>query len=193
MKNLVALLCMISALAGSVFSYKCHFCYSPNSTTCNQTEIECIGGKCMTACQFFCNGKNTYKSIYKGCANDTLCGSNGIVIPHKDVKYRFHLNCCSGPLCNTDKYNFPKEDPAPNGKICPSAFCRGTLEKCESHNKTINCTGSMDRCVEYRGKVRNPDKSVVDYSLQGCVNSDGCNNFDSAIGLEEQYRETLIC
>ncbi|KAM4016141.1 uncharacterized protein ACNLHF_002593 isoform 3-T3 [Anomaloglossus baeobatrachus] len=154
MKNLVALLCLVSAHIGS--------------------------------------GKKLYKSIYKGCANETLCGAEGSDLM-EIVKFRFYVKCCNGDLCNTDRYQLPKEDPTLNGKTCPSAFCKDTLEECKTE-KEINCTGSMDRCYDYRGKVINPDETVEKYSLKGCSNSDTCKyNFDCAIGIVELHRESLIC
>ncbi|KAM4016938.1 uncharacterized protein ACNLHF_003094 [Anomaloglossus baeobatrachus] len=154
MKNLVALLCIISALVGSVFSYKCFSCFSPNSTTCNQSESECLGDRCMTASQYTFNGEVEFKSLIKACANETLCGIKG-AIARENVKFRFFVHCCTGNLCNTDKYELQEEDPKPNGKKCPSAYCTNTLEDCKS-DKEVNCTGSMDRCFDYRAEVINP-------------------------------------
>ncbi|KAM4016048.1 uncharacterized protein ACNLHF_002544 isoform 2-T2 [Anomaloglossus baeobatrachus] len=51
MKNLVALLCMVSALVGSVISSQCYFCESRNSTICNASKTECLGDECMTVSQ----------------------------------------------------------------------------------------------------------------------------------------------
>ncbi|KAM4016426.1 uncharacterized protein ACNLHF_002756 [Anomaloglossus baeobatrachus] len=193
MKDLVALLCMISALGSSVFSYKCYSCLATNSTKCNETQqFECLGDRCMTCSQLFYNGEKMFKSFYKGCANESLCGAEGSDLM-ENVKYRFYTTCCTGELCNTDKYNLPKEDPTPNGKTCPSAYCKDTLEECKTE-KVMNCTGSMDRCYDYRGKLRNPDDSVDNYSVKGCTNNVTCKyNFDSAIAMTEIHRESLIC
>ncbi|KAM4014878.1 phospholipase A2 inhibitor NAI-like [Anomaloglossus baeobatrachus] len=193
MKNLVTLLFMILAFVVSVFSYKCYSCLSKHSTKCNETQqTECIGDRCMTCSQLFYNGEKMFKSIYKGCANESLCGAEGSDLM-ENVKYRFYTTCCTGELCNTDTYNLPNEDPTPNGKTCPSAYCKATLEECKTE-KEINCTGSMDRCYDYRGKMRNPDDSVDLYSVKGCTNNVTCKyNFDSAIALTEIHRESLIC
>ncbi|KAM4015052.1 phospholipase A2 inhibitor 31 kDa subunit-like [Anomaloglossus baeobatrachus] len=192
MKNLVALLCVISALVGSVFSNKCHLCWSHNSTTCNVTETECLGDRCMTASQYFNADKTVFKSIYKGCANDTLCETKGSGMVEK-LNFRFYAHCCTGDLCNNQTYQLHEEDLTPNGKICPTALCLDTLEECET-DKKMNCTGSMDRCLEYRAKLRNPDDTVVEYSVKGCVNSDCCNyNFDSIVGFKVLHRELLKC
>ncbi|KAM4015470.1 phospholipase A2 inhibitor and Ly6/PLAUR domain-containing protein-like [Anomaloglossus baeobatrachus] len=193
MKNLGALLCMISALVGSVFSYKCHSCYCRNSTTCNETEIECIGSQCMTACQYFNIGENnTFKTIYRGCANETLCGTKGSAMV-TNMKFRFNVFCCTGHLCNNQSYELPAENVTINGVKCPSSLCMGTLEECKS-DKEVNCTGSMDRCLDYRAKVINPVGVVEEYSNKGCVNSDCClHNFGNTIGIQEIHREYLKC
>ncbi|KAM4015089.1 phospholipase A2 inhibitor NAI-like [Anomaloglossus baeobatrachus] len=192
MKNLVALLCMISALVVLVSCFRCYSCESRNSTKCNVSDTECLGNRCMTVCQYFYSGGKEFKSIYRGCANDTLCGIKGEEMM-ENVKFRFHVTCCTGELCNTAQYKLFEEDPTPNGVICPSAYCNNTLEECKS-DKNINCTGSMNKCVEYRAKVRNPDGTVEKYSFKGCVNSDCCRyNFDSNIALEEKHRVLLKC
>ncbi|XP_075184768.1 phospholipase A2 inhibitor 31 kDa subunit-like [Anomaloglossus baeobatrachus] len=192
MKNLVALLCMISALVISVISFRCYSCLSRTSEKCNVSETECLGNRCMTACQYFYNGGKECKSIYKGCANDTLCGIKAEEIM-ENIRFRFHAICCTGELCNTAQYELAEEDPRPNGVICPNAYCNDTLEECKTE-KTINCTGSMTRCVDYRGKVRNPDGKVQNYSIKGCVNSDCCRySYDSNIVIEEMHRVLLKC
>ncbi|KAM4016496.1 phospholipase A2 inhibitor gamma subunit B-like [Anomaloglossus baeobatrachus] len=192
MKNLVALLCMISALVGSVSCIRCYSCESRTSTKCNVSETECFGNRCMTACQYFKVGEKEFTSIYRGCANDTLCGTKGSGIV-ENMMFRFHLTCCTGELCNTAQYELLEEDPTPNGVICPFACCNNTLEECKS-DKMINCTGSMNKCLEYRAKVRIPDGTVKKLSMKGCVNSDCCRyNFDSYIAIEEQQRVLLNC
>ncbi|KAM4016498.1 uncharacterized protein ACNLHF_002795 [Anomaloglossus baeobatrachus] len=192
MKNLVALLCLISTLVGPVFSYKCYSCMSPNITTCNASVTECLGGRCCTVSQYFLFGDKYFKSIFKGCANETLCGAKGAGMVNT-MKYRFYAKCCHGDFCNNQTYEIPEEDPAPNGVKCPCSFCLGTLDECKS-DKEINCTGSMNRCMEYRAKMRNVDNTVEDYSFKGCINSDSCNNnFDSYIGMEEIQRVYKKC
>ncbi|XP_069598762.1 protein RoBo-1-like [Ranitomeya imitator] len=192
MKNLVTFLCMISALVGSVFSYKCNSCMCPNSTKCEVSETECLGDRCMIVSQYFCFGDKLFKSFYKGCANETLCGTKGTGSVEM-MKFRFHVYCCTGDLCNNQEYEIFEEDPTPNGVKCPSCFRLGTLEECKT-NKEMNCTGSMNRCVEYRAKIRNVDKTEEDYSFKGCINSDSCRyNFDSYVGMEEIQRVFLKC
>ncbi|KAM4015090.1 uncharacterized protein ACNLHF_001776 isoform 1-T1 [Anomaloglossus baeobatrachus] len=192
MKNLVALLCMISALVISVSCFRCYSCESRTSTKCNVSETECLGNRCMTACQYFKVGGKEFTSTYRGCANDTLCGTKGSGIV-ENAKFRFHAICCTGELCNNATYEFLEEDPRPNGVICPFAFCNNTLEECKTE-KTINCTGSMNKCLEYRARIGTPDGIVGNYSIKGCFNSDCCRyNFDSNIAMEEQHRVLLKC
>ncbi|XP_075183701.1 uncharacterized protein LOC142256076 isoform X2 [Anomaloglossus baeobatrachus] len=151
MKNLVASLCLISALVVSALSYKCYSCFATNSTKCNASEIECLGNRCMTTSQYYDRKVNMFKSILKSCANETMCGTNGSAAMD-NIKYRFYAKCCTGDLCNTDGYELIPEDPSPNGVKCPFAYCIGTFEECNS-TKEINCTGSMNRCFQYRGQV----------------------------------------
>ncbi|KAM4015770.1 uncharacterized protein ACNLHF_002387 [Anomaloglossus baeobatrachus] len=192
MKNLLALLFMISAFVVSVFSYKCNSCFSRNSTTCNESQIECLGDRCMTASQFYDKEGDVYKSILKSCANETLCGTNGSVAI-VNVIFRFYANCCTGNLCNTDGYNILAEDPTPNGVICPTAFCTDETKECTS-DKLLNCTGSMKKCFKFRGKALDPSMAWENYSSKGCINDDACKvNFDTAIGVSEGQRQEFIC
>ncbi|XP_075184252.1 phospholipase A2 inhibitor gamma subunit B-like [Anomaloglossus baeobatrachus] len=146
----------------------------------------------MTVCQYFHSGEKDYNSIYKGCANETLCASKGAEMM-ETIRFRFNAICCTGELCNTAQYEFAEEDPTPNGVMCPTAHCNDTLDECKT-DKTITCTGSMDKCVEYRGKVHNPDGSVELYSAKGCANSDCCKyNFDTNIGIEKIHKVLVKC
>ncbi|KAM4016936.1 uncharacterized protein ACNLHF_003092 [Anomaloglossus baeobatrachus] len=124
-----------------VFSYQCYSAFCINSTTCNENVTKCLGDRCMTACQYDYFGGTLYRSSMKGCANETVCGANGLAAA-ESFQFKFRVNCCSGNLCNTDGYKLPEEDPTPNGVTCPSAYCTGTLEDCES-DKEMNCTESL--------------------------------------------------
>ncbi|KAM4016138.1 phospholipase A2 inhibitor and Ly6/PLAUR domain-containing protein-like [Anomaloglossus baeobatrachus] len=192
MKNLVAFLYILSALVISVFSHKCYSCVSSNSTTCNQTEIECLGPRCMTASQYFILNGTLSESMFKGCANETLCKDKGMG-KGKNTEYQFSSECCTGTLCNKDTFEHPKENVTENGVKCPCSLCIGTLEECKT-DEMINCTGSMDRCVDYRATVRDQYGRDANYSCKGCANSDGCKfNFYSKILFEEMHREMLKC
>ncbi|KAM4015768.1 uncharacterized protein ACNLHF_002385 isoform 2-T2 [Anomaloglossus baeobatrachus] len=167
MKNLVTLLCLISALVVSASTYKCYSGFSINSTKCNESEIECLGDRCMTASQYLDRKGYMFKSILKSCANETMCGTNGSVAI-ENVKYRFYAKCCTGHLCNTDGYELIAEDPTPNGVKCPNAFCIGTFEECKS-TKEINCTGSMNRCFQYKGQIHYPGDTWKNVSALGVL------------------------
>ncbi|KAM4015769.1 uncharacterized protein ACNLHF_002386 [Anomaloglossus baeobatrachus] len=192
MKNLVASLCLFSALVVSACSYKCYSGFSSNSTKFNESETECLGNQCMTASQFLDRKGNVIKSILKSCANETLCGTNGSAAM-ENVKYRFYAKCCTGHLCNSDRYELVAEDPTPNGVKCPSAYCIGTFEECNS-TKEINCTGSMNRCFKYSGQALFPGDTWKNVSTMGCTNYDACrNNFKNVISVPERPGIQLIC
>ncbi|XP_073425939.1 phospholipase A2 inhibitor and Ly6/PLAUR domain-containing protein-like [Dendrobates tinctorius] len=192
MKNVVILLCIISALVGSVFSHRCMSGVAYNSTTCNVSEIECLAAGCMTVCQYFYVDGKIFKSIYKGCANESICGLQGSGF-HERVIFRFNANCCTGNLCNTDGYDLPKDDPTPNGKLCPSAFCPDTVEECKGHHM-VECTGAMDRCFEYRAEAIVFGGISKKYSVKGCINEAACKvNFDGCIAITEIKRNLLTC
>ncbi|KAM4016943.1 phospholipase A2 inhibitor and Ly6/PLAUR domain-containing protein-like [Anomaloglossus baeobatrachus] len=191
MKNLVTLLYMISALVVSASSYKCYSCFSTNSTTCKESEVECLGDRCMT-CSQYVKRTNMFRSILKSCANETMCGTNGS-LAMENVKYRFSAKCCTGHLCNTDRYGLIAEDPTPNGVKCPSAYFIGTFEDYNS-TKEMNCTGSMKKCFKFSGEVLHPGEIWKNYSAKGCANDDACKyNFLSAIGVAVRPRIELIC
>ncbi|KAM4016418.1 phospholipase A2 inhibitor and Ly6/PLAUR domain-containing protein-like [Anomaloglossus baeobatrachus] len=203
MKNLVALLCMISAIVSSALSYKCCSCFSGNSTTCKESEIECLGNRCMTTSQYVVRNEDVFKSILKSCANETLCGTNGsVTIGH--LKLRFYAKCCTGHLCNIGGYELPVEDPTLNGVKCPFAYCIGTFDECNS-TKEMNCTGSMNRCFQFTGQMLLPDKQYVcpkgfyadtwkNVSGKGCTNDDACKyNFQNVIGVSERPGIEIKC
>ncbi|KAM4015894.1 phospholipase A2 inhibitor and Ly6/PLAUR domain-containing protein-like [Anomaloglossus baeobatrachus] len=192
MKNLAILVCVISAFVISVFSYKCYSCWSRNSTTCEESETECLGDRCMTAFQDFKLDGNVYKSMLKGCANETMCGMNGSAMA-ENTKFLFVSHCCNGHLCNNQKYQPPQDNLTTNGVKCPLSMCTETLEECKS-DKEVNCTGSMDRCLEYRATVRDPYGRDRNYSCKGCTDSVACKyNFDSKIVAEEVHRVLFKC
>ncbi|XP_077113483.1 phospholipase A2 inhibitor and Ly6/PLAUR domain-containing protein-like [Ranitomeya variabilis] len=193
MKNLVALLCVISALVGSVLSsYRCMSGVSYNSTTCNVSEIECLAAGCMIVSQYFYINGTFLKSIYKGCANESICGLQGSV-RYEHVIYRFYANCCSGNLCNTDGYDLPTDDSTPNGKLCPSAYCTETVEECKGHHM-VECTGAMDRCFEYRAEAIVFGVKSIKYSVKGCITGAACKAiFGGSIAITEKKRFLLNC
>ncbi|KAM4014875.1 phospholipase A2 inhibitor LNF2-like [Anomaloglossus baeobatrachus] len=192
MKNLVVLLYVISALVVSVLSNECYYVFSPNSTTSEESKIECIGDRCMSAFQYANSDGNTIKSLFKNCANESLCGTYGSIALENFI-FSYFVHCCDGNLCNTEKYERPEEDPTPNGKKCPSAYCTGNLEECKSE-KEMNCTGSMDRCFEFRVEEDHPGEPTRNSSVKGCANSDGCkHNFDGTIGVTASRKTYLRC
>ncbi|XP_075184701.1 uncharacterized protein LOC142256731 [Anomaloglossus baeobatrachus] len=149
-----------SAQCVSIFSYQCYYAFCRNSTTCNENVTECLGDRCMTASQYDYIDGTLYRSSMKGCANETVCGADGLAAAAGKFHLIFHVKCCSGNLCNTDGYYLPKEDPTLNGVKCPSAYCTGTLEECES-DEEMDCTGSMDHCFEYRQRIINEGKQII--------------------------------
>ncbi|XP_075697023.1 protein RoBo-1-like [Rhinoderma darwinii] len=186
-------LIVFCALLGSAFSHQCIYCLSTNSTVCNETEVECIGERCMTGSQYYHNDDKVFYSIYKGCANESLCGAMGSMTRDFNVKIRIYASCCTGNKCNTDAFQLPAEDPKPNGVKCPSCYSKGTTKECTS-TRPMKCTGSEKQCINYRGTVSNPDGSVEKYSVKSCINYDGClNNFNCLIKVEEQNRVFLKC
>ncbi|KAM4016047.1 phospholipase A2 inhibitor and Ly6/PLAUR domain-containing protein-like isoform 1-T1 [Anomaloglossus baeobatrachus] len=192
MKNLVALLCMVSALVGSVISSQCYFCESRNSTICNASKTECLGDECMTVSQHVTLNGSVCNAIYKGCANKTLCGPDGELVVG-NTTYLFSGRCCTGDLCNTQEYESPTENKTLNGVKCLSCLRFDTLEECKT-DVVMNCTGSMTRCLDYRATMMNPDGTFLNYSAKGCINSAACQqNLDSKIAFEEEHREYLQC
>nr|UGY75777.1 sodefrin precursor-like factor C [Plectrohyla sagorum] len=186
-------LLVFCALLGSAFPLNCLSCLSANSTVCEASEMDCPGSQCMTASQYYHNGDKTFNSMYKGCANESLCGLFGSLTQDPDVKIRVGAVCCSGEMCNIEVFNLPEEDTKPNGVKCPNSYCTGTTEECKS-DKDIECTGSETKCIDYRGRVKNPDDSVEDYSAKGCINPEGCfYNFQILIKVEEIKGKLLKC
>ncbi|KAM4016004.1 uncharacterized protein ACNLHF_002515 [Anomaloglossus baeobatrachus] len=105
MKNLVALLCLISALVGSAFSGKCRSCDCVVPSNCKETVINCSTNGCMTVSEWMYFNEDFEKKIWKGCEDSMRCGvkrseDSGIYI------YKSKYNCCTGDSCNTDGYAF---------------------------------------------------------------------------------------
>ncbi|XP_071969221.1 protein RoBo-1-like [Engystomops pustulosus] len=195
MKNLVFMTCVLSALVVSVFSFRCYSYSTKNSTTCNKDKMEvvdCLGEKCVKACQYFYNGITVFESVFYGCAIDGLCETNG-QSSGENLRYRFLATCCDTELCNDDECKLPKDDLTPNGLQCPTCYNSNSTEKCVS-TKKMNCTGTEGECFEYRGSMKMPDESVQLYSVQGCSNNVTCNfNFDKHIKINELFRDELTC
>ncbi|KAM4016588.1 uncharacterized protein ACNLHF_002856 isoform 1-T3 [Anomaloglossus baeobatrachus] len=107
MKTLVALLCMVSVLVGSVYSVRCYFCVSKNSPTCDPTIIACKH-RCMTQSTHNFNDKNVPMVLLKGCTTDNSAINCGKKIEEKSSngKSETFMSCCSRNLCNTDGYAF---------------------------------------------------------------------------------------
>ncbi|KAM4016264.1 uncharacterized protein ACNLHF_002666 [Anomaloglossus baeobatrachus] len=192
MKNLVAFVCMIFALVSSVLSYQCYSAFCPNSTTCKENVTECLGDRCMTACQYDGLSGTYAKSMMKGCAIDTMCGDNGLAAAAEGDVYQFRVNCCSGDLCNTDGCYLPKEDPTPNGVTCPSAYCNGTMDECEP-NKEMECTGSMDRCFVLSQRVINEAGEESESFIKGCANPDACKYNFTEIAVDNEEKKYAKC
>ncbi|KAM4014874.1 uncharacterized protein ACNLHF_001607 [Anomaloglossus baeobatrachus] len=192
MKNLVTLLCVIAALVGSVFSYKCYSCQSDNSTTCAVTTVNCLSSRCVTACQLFGVDNDNIYSIYKGCANEILCGTNGSAVA-ESLNYRMNVQCCSGHLCNHHRYKLPKINLKRNGVKCPSGLHLGTLKEYKSVKK-VACTGSMTQCLHYRATLKYPTGQVQNFSVQGCTDRNTCKYyFKRHIGFEVLKQDYLTC
>ncbi|KAG8552845.1 hypothetical protein GDO81_003108 [Engystomops pustulosus] len=193
MKNLVLMTCVISALVASVVSVKCLACCSENSTTCNNvTEIECLGDYCMTCSQWFFNGNKEYNGILKGCPDAEMCENEGRT-GGENLKFRFYTSCCKGDYCNRDQYRLPVDDRTPNGVQCDTCYSLNSTEECVS-TKKINCTGNENQCFTYMGTMKNPDGSVVNYSLKGCANNYTCRyNVERHIGVTFLYGKGMNC
>ncbi|XP_066428742.1 phospholipase A2 inhibitor and Ly6/PLAUR domain-containing protein-like [Eleutherodactylus coqui] len=185
-------LIVFCALLGSAFSHRCYECMTANSKTCNPIETECIGSRCMTVSQYFQDDKHIFHSMYKGCANETMCGKQGMVTG-KQLKFMGLIKCCNGDLCNNDEFQTPAENNTKNGLKCPFAYCKGSTEDC-TPVEWKSCTGIENTCFEYRGEMSIPDESVGSYSLRGCSNPISCVcNFNVAIGINEIRRVALKC
>ncbi|KAM4014840.1 uncharacterized protein ACNLHF_001577 [Anomaloglossus baeobatrachus] len=107
MKNLVALLCMVLAFVGSVYSVECYSCDSENSPTCDEKVITCEN-RCMTQSTEYFNDENSPTEIRKGCTNDdseTNCGKK-IEGNSTNGKSEITMSCCDSNLCNTDDLAF---------------------------------------------------------------------------------------
>ncbi|KAM4015056.1 phospholipase A2 inhibitor and Ly6/PLAUR domain-containing protein-like isoform 2-T2 [Anomaloglossus baeobatrachus] len=112
------------------------------------------------------------KEMYKSCANETLCGTKGAMVVGNST-LRFYASCCDGEFCNNKGYELLPENQTQNGVTCPSYLCFNTLDECKT-DKMMNCTGSMNKCIEYRGSMVNPDGTFTNYSGKGCINDDAC-------------------
>ncbi|KAM4015058.1 uncharacterized protein ACNLHF_001744 isoform 2-T2 [Anomaloglossus baeobatrachus] len=120
--------------------------------------------------------KDFFRSVIKGCANESVCGANGAAA--SEGKFNFHI---------------PAEDSTPNGVKCPTAYCIDTVEECNS-TKEMDCTGSMNHCYDYREQVIDPGARNKNYSMKGCINSDACkNNLDNNVAVDVLVKKYAKC
>ncbi|KAM4016008.1 uncharacterized protein ACNLHF_002517 isoform 2-T5 [Anomaloglossus baeobatrachus] len=101
MKDLVALLFMISVLVVSAFSIKCKFCESSNFTCEEETEVECGTKRCMAHWKYR-HYERCDITFRKGCADESLCRMRPTIpgMPYELVYY------CSSDLCNTHGFEY---------------------------------------------------------------------------------------
>ncbi|KAM4016137.1 uncharacterized protein ACNLHF_002590 [Anomaloglossus baeobatrachus] len=109
MKNLVTLLCLISALVGSGFSVQCKSCDCVVPSNCKQTVVNCTTDRCMTSSMWMFDEEhgNMVKRIKRGCAFFLWCGSENTGNDLIRITHR----CCPNPLCNTDEYAYKDLEP----------------------------------------------------------------------------------
>ncbi|KAM4016942.1 uncharacterized protein ACNLHF_003099 [Anomaloglossus baeobatrachus] len=112
MKNLVALLCLISALVGSGFSGQCKSCDCDVPSNCKETVVNCTTDRCMTSSLWRFNEEhgNMVKRIQRGCEAFMWCGIN-LSDDYGPNIVRLTHRCCPGPLCNTDGYAYKDLEP----------------------------------------------------------------------------------
>ncbi|KAM4015766.1 uncharacterized protein ACNLHF_002384 [Anomaloglossus baeobatrachus] len=108
MKNLVALLFMISVLVIPAFSNQCNFCESCTTTCEEETKVECGTKRCMTFSKYIHLHSLTEKgpniTFIKGCADESLCkrGQQTMWMSQEIA------HCCSGDSCNTRGFEYNK-------------------------------------------------------------------------------------
>ncbi|KAM4016932.1 uncharacterized protein ACNLHF_003088 [Anomaloglossus baeobatrachus] len=131
MKNLVALLCMISALVGSVFSVKCKYCEG-SSPNCKETVIDCPTDGCMTTSEWMFFRGEVKKFLLKGCKIATYCGRN-----NSDVSGTIMLKsidtCCNSDMCNNGTYAFKELEPLEILLMDLYALCHPKKGKARKH------------------------------------------------------------
>ncbi|KAM3923126.1 phospholipase A2 inhibitor and Ly6/PLAUR domain-containing protein-like [Leptodactylus fuscus] len=187
-------LIVFCALLGSVFSEMfCKYCHERNGTTCkNETVVECVGGRCMSVCQYLIVEGVEMWSFYKSCADPSMSQS-GIEALHLRFYMKSNMSSCFGNGCNIDKCNLSKRNRTRNGLFCPYCFKSGTMKKCTPVGK-IECEGLLDMCYQYSGNITFSDGTNELYTELGCSNIGLCNSaIDSFIGFNETERKWLSC
>ncbi|XP_066462621.1 phospholipase A2 inhibitor 31 kDa subunit-like isoform X2 [Eleutherodactylus coqui] len=145
-------------------------------------------------CSMLGSGDKNFKSLYKSCANTALCGGYGSMTQDPNVTIRIYVSCCEGKNCNTNRFYIPTENSTLNGLKCPSAYCENTTGACDGDLKMMACRGSETQCVDFRGRVKDPNDYQDDYCIKACINPLGCReNFKSLIGVQEIKKVKLEC
>ncbi|KAM4015473.1 uncharacterized protein ACNLHF_002143 [Anomaloglossus baeobatrachus] len=131
MKKLVALLCLISALVGSVFSIKCKYCEG-SSPNCKETVTDCPTDGCMTTSKWMFYYGEVEKFLLKGCKIANSCGMN-ISDESRTTMHKSIYTCCNGDMCNNGTYAFKEFEPLEKLLMNIYAVCHPKKGKARKH------------------------------------------------------------
>ncbi|KAL1253373.1 hypothetical protein QQF64_018066 [Cirrhinus molitorella] len=130
-------------------SLSCYQCTGTTSGSCVQRTCYNESFSCIAATSY--NGDN--KTVAKDCFLSNGCPTGSVNLGN----IKASLNCCSTDLCNAQDAPDPKEI-ASNGKMC--YYCDG-----QNCSKTLNCSGTEDRCLTQTGTFGGQYKGCVSKSL----------------------------
>ncbi|KAG8573826.1 hypothetical protein GDO81_012573, partial [Engystomops pustulosus] len=172
-------------------SVKCNSCLDRTSDHCNSiAEVTCVGfSQCATVAGFIKIGDVKTPFIYNGCPFD-VPNKSWLFISAKGFYMQSYVTYCSWEKCNmnywkshthlvvypnvakqvsVDPFLVPQDAETSNGLSCDSCYEEGTVEGCTASER-IDCGGDQTICVDYRGVVKNPDRTIKSISLKGCAN-----------------------
>uniref|UniRef100_A0A3B4ACZ3 UPAR/Ly6 domain-containing protein n=1 Tax=Periophthalmus magnuspinnatus TaxID=409849 RepID=A0A3B4ACZ3_9GOBI len=146
-----------SVCVPTAHTLKCMGCFGP---LCSEMKCSAENNVCgaMTVTSYTGGSSNGIRIAHRSCATTHECLQGSIHF----LQWRAVITtkCCKSNLCNSkDAPDPPKA--APNGHKCFSCDKEGAC------NKTLNCVGDEDHCVD----VLVGQKTVI---LKGCVSKSFC-------------------
>ncbi|XP_040183168.1 phospholipase A2 inhibitor subunit gamma B-like [Rana temporaria] len=169
---LIAVLCVLSALTATGYSFSCQLCVASDQTTCSGVNILCpTNYVCGTKLSNMTISGTSTLTVNRLCSPPDQCNKSGsVTIPGGTVLVG--MSCCYTSECNPPMPILSSmTDNSTNGITCRSCL---TVNSNECYNSnTIRCTGSETKCLLQNTKITGTQPVTV--AMRGCATEDICS------------------